>query len=114
MNKLDQFNALISYAQDNPQVITPHGERGKQILSQIEEACLNEDTELLSKGIDSFLTMLMGEQTMRGFSPVASENITGEFNRIQKVTRAVLDSMEEWVDAQSPNADVQPIEELPP
>jgi hypothetical protein len=95
MNKLDQFNALICYIEENPEVIAPHGEEGTQVLSQVEEACLNEDVAALAEGIDSFLTLLMGEQTMRGFAPVGSEKAIEQFNSIQKATRSVLDKMEE-------------------
>jgi len=94
MNKLDQFNALMSYVEDNPQVIAPHGEDGEQLLNQIEEACLNQDVEALEKGIDSFLTLLMGEAKMRAFAPVDSQKAIERFNSIQKVTRSVLEKME--------------------
>lgn len=94
MNKLDQFNALMCYIEDNPEVIAPHGEEGEQVLSQIEEACLNQNVAALEQGIDSFLTLLMGERAMRGFSPVGSEKAIEQFNSIQKLTRSVLDKME--------------------
>jgi hypothetical protein len=95
MNKLDQFNALMCYIEDHPEIIAPHGEEGRQVLSQIEEACVNQDVGGLTNGIDIFLTLLMGERTMRGFTPVGSEKAVEQFNSIQKVTRSVLDKMEE-------------------
>jgi len=95
MNKLNQFRALVCHVRDNPQVIAPHGEEGKRILSQMEEACLNEDVSALTEGIDSFLALLMGERTMEGLSPVDSQEAIEQFNSIQKVTRAVLDKLEE-------------------
>ncbi len=94
MNRLDQFKALISYVRDNPQVIAPHGEDGKQILNRIEEACLNQDVEALEMGIDSFLTLLMGERTMRGFAHIPSDEVAERFNSIQKVTRSALEKLE--------------------
>lgn len=94
MDKLEQFNALMCYVEDNPQVIAQYGEDGKRVLAQIETACLNQDAQALDKGIDRFLDLLMGDQTMRGFAPVGSQKAIEQFNSIQKVTRSVLDKME--------------------
>ena len=94
MNKLEQFNALMCYIESNPEVIAGYGEEGKEILEQVEVACLNQDGEGLNKGIDDFLTLLMGEQTMRGFTPVGSQKTIEQFNSIQKATRTVLDKMD--------------------
>lgn len=51
MSRLDQFNALMSYIEENPQILAEHGERGTQILRRIEEACLVQDAEALSDGM---------------------------------------------------------------
>ena len=51
MSRLDQFNALMSYIEENPQILAEHGERGTQSLRRIEEACLAQDAEALSDGI---------------------------------------------------------------
>lgn len=94
MDKLEQFNALMCYIEDNQQLIAQHGEEGRRILGHIEEACLNQDAAALDKGIDNFLNLLMGDQTMRGFAPVGSQKAIEQFNSIQKATRSVLDKME--------------------
>jgi hypothetical protein len=94
MNKFEQFNALMCYIENNPEVIARYGDEGRQVLEQVEEACLNQDGEALDKGVDDFLTLLMGEQTMRGFTPVGSQKTIEQFNSIQKATRTVLDKME--------------------
>ncbi len=60
MSRLDQFNALMSYIEENPQILAEHGERGTQILRRIEEACLVQDAEALSDGIDEFISLLTG------------------------------------------------------
>jgi phage portal protein BeeE len=95
LNKLEQFNALMRYVEDNPQAISRQREEGRQILGQIERACQIKDAEALDKGIDCFLKLFMGDQTMRGFTPVGSQKAIEQFNSIQKATRAVLDKMEE-------------------
>jgi len=94
MNKLEQFNALMCYIESNPEVIDRYGEEGRQVLEQVEQACLNQDGEALDKGVDDFLTLLMGKQTMRGFTPSGSEKTIEQFNSLQKATRTVLDKME--------------------
>ena len=94
MDKLEQFNALVCYIEDHPGLMTRHSKQGTLVLSQIEQACLDRDANALATGIDEFLTLLMGEQLMRGFAPVRSEKAIEQFNSIQKATRAVLDKME--------------------
>lgn len=94
MDKLEQFSALVCYVEDHPELMAHYSEEGKRILTQTEQACLDRDAEALATGIDDFLTLLMGQQLMRGFAPVRSEKAIEQFNSIQKPTRAVLDKME--------------------
>lgn len=95
MSRLDQFNALMSYIEENPQILAEHGEKGTQILRQIEEACLVQDAEALSDGIDEFISLFMGDQILRGLAPASSQKPIEQFNSIRKATRSVLDKMEE-------------------
>lgn len=94
MSRLDQFNALMSYIEENPQILAEHGERGTQILRRVEEACLVQDAEALSDGIDEFTSLLMADQILRGFAPARSQKAIEHFNSIRKATRSVLDKME--------------------
>ena len=94
MDKVQQFTALMQYVEEDPGVLSRYGEIGKAMLEQIEQACLLEDAEALNESIDGFLDLLMGSDTMRGFTPVGSQKSVEQFNSVRKATRSVLDKIQ--------------------
>jgi hypothetical protein len=94
MDKLERFTALMRYIEENPEVLAQHGEEGKALLEQIEQACQTRDAQNLREGIDGFLSLLTGDQTMRGFAPTGSQQAVEQFNSVRKATRSVLDKMQ--------------------
>jgi hypothetical protein len=94
MDKTEQFTALMRYIEEKPEVLAQHSGEGKALLEDIEEACLTRNAQDLGKSIDAFLSLLMGDQTMRGFTPTASEKAVEQFNSVHKATRSVLDKMQ--------------------
>jgi hypothetical protein len=94
MDKVQQFTALMHYAEEDPGVLSRCGEIGKAMLEQIEQACLLQDAEALSVSIDGFLDLLAGSDAMRGFTPVGSQKSVEQFNSVRKATRSVLDKIQ--------------------
>jgi hypothetical protein len=93
MDTLEQFTALMRYFEKDPATLRQHGEIGKAMLEQIEQACLLRDAEALSDGIDGFLSILMDANKMRGFTPVESQKAAERFNSVRQSARSVLDKM---------------------
>jgi hypothetical protein len=94
MDKIEQFTAVMHYIEEKPEVLARYSGEGRVLLEEIEEACLTRNAQDLSKGIDAFLSLLMGDQTMRGFTPTASQKAVEQFNSVRKATRSVLDKMQ--------------------
>jgi hypothetical protein len=94
MDRIERFTALMRYVEDKPEVLAQHSGEGKALLEEIEQACLTRNAQHLGKSIDAFLSLLMGDQSMRGFTPTASEKAVEQFNSVRKATRSVLDKMQ--------------------
>jgi hypothetical protein len=94
MDKIERFTALMRYIEENPEALAQHSEEGQALLEQIEQACQTRDAQGLNEGIDGFLSLLMGDQAMRGFAPIGSQKAVEQFNSVRKATRSVLDKMQ--------------------
>jgi hypothetical protein len=93
MDKMERFNALIGYIESNPEIMERHGKLGVAVMEQIVRACNAQSQTALDEGIDAFMELVAGGQSMRGITPSAPTSSVEQFNRIEKATKAVLEKI---------------------
>jgi hypothetical protein len=93
MDPLEQFTALMSYFEEDPATLRQHGELGKAMLEQIEQACLLQDAEALSDSIDGFLSLLLDLDELGGLPTVECQKAAEQFSTVRQAARSVLDKM---------------------
>jgi hypothetical protein len=93
MDNIERFTALIAYVEQNPETMARYGADGVAVLNRIAAACAAQDAAALDAGIEDFLALVASGKPTRGITPGKTVTSVEQFNRIEKVTKAVLEKM---------------------